>query len=103
LSLGARTRFYVPVAQGAAVWTSAIPLGEAAPGCGAEDSYAHSGTFTKGPLSGGQDRLELGVGVRANFAIEVDFFVLRRNPFHGEGSFWSQNAYQPKNNNMESS
>jgi len=30
--------------------------------------------------------LKLGVGVRANFAIEVDFFVLRGNPFHGYGS-----------------
>ena len=28
-------------------------------------------------------RLQLGVGVRANFAVEVDFFVLRSSPFHG--------------------
>ena len=28
-------------------------------------------------------RLEFGVGVRADFAIEVDLFVLRCGPFHG--------------------
>jgi hypothetical protein len=28
-------------------------------------------------------RLEFGVGVRANFAVEVDLFVLRCGPFHG--------------------
>jgi len=27
-------------------------------------------------------RLKLGVGVRADFAVEVDLFVLRGNPFH---------------------
>jgi hypothetical protein len=27
-------------------------------------------------------RLELGVGVRADFAVQVDLFVLRGNPFH---------------------
>jgi len=26
--------------------------------------------------------LELGVGVRVDFAVEVDLFVLRGNPFH---------------------
>jgi hypothetical protein len=26
--------------------------------------------------------LELGVGVRADFAVQVDFFVLRGGPFH---------------------
>jgi hypothetical protein len=26
--------------------------------------------------------LELGVGVRADFAVQVDLFVLRGNPFH---------------------
>jgi hypothetical protein len=30
--------------------------------------------------------LQLGVGVRANFAVQVDFFVLRGGPFHGRGS-----------------
>jgi hypothetical protein len=29
-------------------------------------------------------RLKFGVRVRANFAIEVDLFVLRGNPFHGK-------------------
>ncbi len=28
-------------------------------------------------------RLEFRVGVRADFAVEVDFFVLRCGPFHG--------------------
>jgi len=60
-------------------------LWEAAPGCGAEDSYAHFGTFATERLMRPKG-LKLGVGVRANFAIEVDFFVLRGNPFHGRGS-----------------
>jgi hypothetical protein len=34
--------------------------------------------------------LELGVGVRANFAVEVDLFVFRGGPFHGRSSFWSE-------------
>jgi hypothetical protein len=28
------------------------------------------------------ERLKLGVGVRADFAVQVDLFVLRGNPFH---------------------
>ena len=28
------------------------------------------------------DELELGVGVRTDFAVQVDLFVLRGNPFH---------------------
>lgn len=32
-------------------------------------------------------RLEFGVGVRADFAVEVDLFVLRCGPFHGRRSF----------------
>jgi hypothetical protein len=32
-------------------------------------------------------RLEFGVGVRADFAVQVDLFVLRSNPFHERGSF----------------
>src|SRR5882762_10000453 len=31
-------------------------------------------------------RLEFGVGVRADFAVQVDFFVLRSGPFHELGS-----------------
>ena len=64
-------------------------MGKAAPGRGAEDSYAHSGTFTGDRLRR-SNRLELSVDVRANFAIEVNFFVLRGNPFHGRGSFGGQ-------------
>jgi len=30
--------------------------------------------------------LELGVGVRADFAVEIDLFVLGGYPFHGGGS-----------------
>ena len=30
--------------------------------------------------------LQLGVGVRADFAVEVDLFVLRSNPFHEQCS-----------------
>ena len=89
LSLRARTRLQLAVAQSATVWTRAIPLGKATPGSGAEDFYAHSGTFANDRLAR-PDRLELGVGVRTNFAVEVDFFVLRGNPFHGGGSFGSQ-------------
>ena len=29
-------------------------------------------------------RLQLSVGVRTDFAIQVDLFVLRRRPFHGQ-------------------
>jgi hypothetical protein len=32
-------------------------------------------------------RLEFGVGVRADFAVEVDLFMLRCGPFHGRRSF----------------
>jgi hypothetical protein len=32
-------------------------------------------------------RLKLGVGVRADFAVQIDLFVLRGNPFHERGSF----------------
>jgi hypothetical protein len=31
-------------------------------------------------------KLQLGVGVRADFAVQIDFFVLRGYPFHGRGS-----------------
>ena len=85
LSLGSRTGLYSAFAETATVRTSAIPLGKAAPGGGAENSYAHFGTFATERLMQPKG-LKLGVGVRANFAIEVDFFVLRGNPFHGYGS-----------------
>jgi len=82
LGLGSRTSLYLAVAEAATVRTGTIPLGKAAPGCGAEDSYAHFSTFATDRIRRPK-RLKLGVGVRANFAIEVDFFVLRGNPFHG--------------------
>jgi len=85
LGLGSRTSLYCAVAQPATVRTSTIPLGKSAPGCGAEDSYAHFGTFTTDRVMRPK-RLKFSVGVRANFAIEVDFFVLRGNPFHCRGS-----------------
>jgi len=46
-----------------------------------EPAY-ESGRYTR-MLEG----LELGVGVRADFAIQVDLFVLRGNPFHERRSF----------------
>jgi len=95
LGLGARTSLECAAAQSATVGTSTVPLRETAPGCGAEDFYAHSGTFTDDRLERSK-KLQLGVGVRANFAIEVDFFVLRGNPFHGRGSFGSQMDNNPK-------
>ena len=82
LGLGSRTGFYRAVAEAATVRTSTIPLRKTAPGCGAEDSYAHFVTFATDRIRRPK-RLKLGVGVRANFAIEVDFFVLRGSPFHG--------------------
>jgi hypothetical protein len=33
-----------------------------------------------------EQRLEFGVGVRADFAVQLDFFMLRGNPFHRERS-----------------
>src|SRR5271170_2470112 len=75
LRLGARVSAKRSRAQGKAVGTRAVPLGKTAPGRRAEDLNAHS-------------RLKLGVSVGANFAVQVDFFVLRGNPFHGLNSFY---------------
>ena len=86
LRLRARTNFQGAVAETATVWTATIPLGETAPGCGAEDFYAHSGLFTTDRCTRSMG-LELRVGVGADFAVEVDFFVLRGNPFHDDCSF----------------
>ena len=33
-----------------------------------------------------QEPLDFGVGVRADFAVQIDFFVLRCGPFHGYDS-----------------
>jgi hypothetical protein len=73
-------------------------LGKTAPGSGAEDLNAHDDTRTgainkanikcnkpaseSGRYKGWLDGLKLGVGVRADFAVQVDLFVLRGNPFH---------------------
>lgn len=40
----------------------------------------------------GVRKLEFGVGVRADFAVEIDFFVLRGDPFHGCGSLENSSA-----------
>jgi hypothetical protein len=47
-----------------------------------------SGYCEAAPLESGSSKVELqfGVGVRANFAVQVDLFVLRGYPFHGCGS-----------------
>ena len=37
-------------------------------------------------------KLEFGVRVRADFAVEIDLFVLRRDPFHGCGSLENSSA-----------
>jgi len=39
-------------------------------------------------------RLKLGVGVRADFAVQIDFFVLRGDPFHERGSLRVFNTKQ---------
>jgi hypothetical protein len=80
------------------IGAGAIPLGEAAAGRGAKDFNAHRQThagvenpaekeWEKPALFGGgyvcrTARLEFGVGVRTDLAVEVDLFVLRGNPFH---------------------
>jgi hypothetical protein len=38
------------------------------------------------------DRLKFGVGVRADFAVQIDFFVLRGDPFHERGSLRAFNT-----------
>jgi len=40
--------------------------------------------------------LKLGVGVRADFAVQVDLFVLRGNPFHERSSFRELNNSQER-------
>jgi hypothetical protein len=36
--------------------------------------------------------LEFSVSVRANFAVQIDFFVLRCGPFHGSDSLFPLGA-----------
>jgi hypothetical protein len=38
--------------------------------------------------------LKFGVGVRADFAVQIDLFVLRGDPFHERGSLKTFNARQ---------
>jgi hypothetical protein len=109
LRLAARTAAQLAFAQAPAVGTGAIPLRESTSGCGAENLNLHeiakccgdvgwkqAKTETQTParhskraLQGVNEELQLGVGVRADFAIEVDFFVLRGDPFHERRSLAS--------------
>jgi hypothetical protein len=43
-------------------------------------------------LPAGSSALEFSVGVRADFAVQIDFFVLRRGPFHGYDSLFPLGA-----------
>ena len=91
--------------QATAIGAGAIPLREAAPSRRAEDLNAHNFaaalmgpvckrilTNAKAPASGSGcyigelEGLQFGVGVRADFAVQSDFFVLRCGPFHGYDS-----------------
>src|SRR5215469_1759607 len=82
LRLRARTSFQFAVAQSTTVRTITIPLGKAAPGCRSEDFYTHSSTPAS-LLARRTECLELGVRVGADFAVEVNLFVPRGGPFHG--------------------
>ena len=42
--------------------------------------------------SGKMPRLKLGVGVGADFAVQINVFVLRGGPFHCGGSFLFENG-----------
>ena len=96
-------------AQARAVAAGAIPLGEATARRGAENFDFHKGILQgakrkckpgwrnkdvqrqNGPIAAAvgphNSRLQFSVGVRADFAIQVDLFVLRGDPFHSDGSF----------------
>lgn len=111
LRLRARTTAQHALAEAAAIRAAAIPLRKAAPSRGAEDLNAHDhggGARQPAPQSevinrkepasdsglykGLFDRLKFGVGVRADFAVQIDFFVLRGDPFHERGSLGAFNA-----------
>ncbi len=64
-----------------------IPLGKAAPGSRSEDLYAHPSASAK-RVVWPTERLKLGVSVGANFAVEINLFVLRGSPFHGNKLLW---------------
>jgi len=96
-------------AESGAVAAGAIPLRKAAARCRAEDLDFHKGILQaekrkcnrgwrsedlrkqNGPTAAAvgphNSRLKFSVGVRADFTIQIDFFVLRGDPFHGDGSF----------------
>jgi len=55
-----------------------------------EDLECEEPTSEGGRYKGVLDGLEFGVGVRADFAVQVDLFVLRGNPFHEQCSLRSR-------------
>src|SRR6267154_1192791 len=99
LGLRARGPTQCATTETRAIGAGAIPLREATPGTRAKNLNTHRDTKDragnsrmetedrKPALEGGRHlsmpgRLKLGVGVRADLAVEVDFLVLRGNPFH---------------------
>ena len=109
MRLGARPGVKRSGAEPGAIAACAIPLGEAAACCGAENLDFHEGILQgakrkckpgwrnkdvqrqNGPIAAAvgphNSRLQFSVGVRADFAIQIDLFVLRGDPFHSDGSF----------------
>ena len=79
LGLASRAAVKLAVPQSLAIAAGAIPLRKTAPGSRAEDFYAHSCGDRQAVIA-----LQLGVGVGADFAVQVDLFVLRCGPFHGK-------------------
>ena len=108
-------------AETATIGTRAVPLGKTTPGSGAEDLNAHGrraatnwhrlvltlnmrrNTKATAPKNGRYmdvlEGLKLGVGVRADFAVQVDLFVLRGNPFHEQCSL-SEVSYAKENSTI---
>ena len=72
LRLRTRAKARKSSASPVAIGTSAIPLRKPAARGRAEDFDSHS-----------ESELEFGVRVRADFAVQIDNFVLRCGPFHG--------------------
>jgi hypothetical protein len=79
LGLASRAAVKLAVPESLAIAAGAIPLGKTTPGSRAEDFYAHSCGDRQAVIA-----LQLGVGVRADLAVQVDLFVLRCGPFHGQ-------------------
>ena len=112
MGLGARLGVNFPGAQTGAVAAGTIPLGKAAAGCGAENFDFHERTLQgakreceagwsakdlqtqNGPIAAAvgphNSRLQFSVSVRADFAIQIDLFVLRGDPFHSDCSLNSK-------------